>query len=442
MGALHYNSGDTAWVLASTALVLFMTPGLAFFYAGMVRRKNALGMLMQNYVVMGIVSIVWVWLTYSLAFGTDWGGHGIIGTFRFVGLAHMHQTVPGYTGAAAQTIPPLVFVIFQMMFAVITPALITGSSADRLKFGSFVAFIVLWSIVVYAPVAHWVFSPTGWLFKRGAEDFAGGTVVHINAAMAGAALALVLGKRKGWPKIPMRPHNVPFTVLGAGILWFGWFGFNAGSALAANELSAHAFVNTNTATAAALLAWIAVEKLKNGKSTTLGAASGAVAGLVAITPACGFVNLFGATVIGVVAGALCALAVSAKFKMRLDDSLDVIGVHFVGGVTGALLIGFFGTASIGGRNGVFYGGGWGLLGEQALAVIVVTVFSFSVSCLLALLVKAVMGLRVSEEDEMEGLDLSQHEESAYDFDLAMSGAYSALTASPPSAGASTVRSEP
>jgi Amt family ammonium transporter len=411
------NSGDTSWVLASTALVLFMTPGLALFYGGMVRRKNVLGMLMQNYVVMGIASVVWVWLSYSLAFGIDWGGHGIVGTLHFAGLAHIDsQAVPGYAGSIAQTIPPLVFVIFQMMFAVITVGLITGSSADRLKFGSFVVFAIAWSVLVYAPIAHWVFSPTGWLAKRGSEDFAGGTVVHINAAMAGAALALVAGRRKGWPKTPMEPHNVPLTVLGAGILWFGWFGFNAGSALAANNLSAHAFVNTNTASAAALLAWIAVEKLRNGKSTSLGAASGAVAGLVAITPACGFVNLLGATAIGVAAGALCALAVSVKFKLKLDDSLDVLAVHFVGGVLGALLIGLFGTAAIGGKNGLFYGGSGSLLGHQALAVVSVAAYSLVASALIALAIKHTMGLRVREEDEDAGLDVSQHGESAYHFE--------------------------
>jgi Amt family ammonium transporter len=394
-----------------------MTPGLALFYGGMVRRKNVLGMLMQNYVVMGIASVVWVWLSYSLAFGIDWGGHGIVGTLHFAGLAHIDsQAVPGYAGSIAQTIPPLVFVIFQMMFAVITVGLITGSSADRLKFGSFVVFAIAWSVLVYAPIAHWVFSPTGWLAKRGSEDFAGGTVVHINAAMAGAALALVAGRRNGWPKTPMEPHNVPLTVLGAGILWFGWFGFNAGSALAANNLSAHAFVNTNTASAAALLAWIAVEKLRNGKSTSLGAASGAVAGLVAITPACGFVNLLGATAIGVAAGALCALAVSVKFKLKLDDSLDVLAVHFVGGVLGALLIGLFGTAAIGGKNGLFYGGSGSLLGHQALAVVSVAAYSLVASALIALAIKHTMGLRVREEDEDAGLDVSQHGESAYHFE--------------------------
>src|SRR2546426_435086 len=414
----HVDAGDTAWVVTSTALVLFMTPGLAFFYGGMVRRKNVLGMLMQNYVVMGFGGVVWVWLSYSLAFGVDWGGHGIIGTFHFAGLLHIDtQPVPGYVGSLAQTIPPLVFVIFQMMFAVITVGLITGSSADRIKFMAFVVFAIAWSVLVSAPVAHWVFSPTGWLAKRGAEDFAGGTVVHINAAMGGAGLALVAGRRKGWPGTSMEPHNVPFTVLGAGILWFGWFGFNAGSALGANNLAAHAFLNTNTATAAALLAWIGVEKLRSGKSTPLGAASGAVAGLVAITPACGFVNLLGATVIGVAAGALCALAVSVKFKLNLDDSLDVLAVHFFGGVIGALLIGLFGTAVIGGKDGIFYGGGVALLGHQALAVVAVAVYSLVVSALIAMAIKKTIGLRVTAEEEELGLDLALHGERAYD-DLA------------------------
>ncbi len=435
----HVNSGDTAWVLASAALVLFMTPGLAFFYGGMVRRKNVLGMLMQNYVVMGIVGVIWAWLTYSLAFGVDWGGHGVIGTFHFAGLLHIDtESVPGYAGPLAQTIPPIVFVVFQMMFAVITVGLITGSSADRIKFGAFVVFAIAWSVLVYAPVAHWVFSPTGWLAKQGAEDFAGGAVVHVNAAMGGAGLALVAGRRRGWPRAAMEPHNIPFTVLGAGILWFGWFGFNAGSALGANNLAAHAFLNTNTATAAALLAWIGVEKLQGGKSTPLGAASGAVAGLVAITPACGFVNLLGATVIGLAAGGLCALAVAVKFRLNLDDSLDVLAVHFVGGALGALLIGFLGTAAIGGKNGLFYGGGASLLGHQFLAVLSVAVYSLVVSALIALAIKHTMGLRVSDQDEDLGLDLSQHGEKAYDLDTSLSVVGSALTGeSPPDGPTST-----
>jgi Amt family ammonium transporter len=439
------NSGDNAWILASSALVLFMTPGLAFFYAGMVRRKNVLGMIMQNWVVMGIVGVLWVLITYSLAFGPDWGGHGFIGTLHFAGLDHIdQQPVPGYSPAL--TISPIVFVVFQMMFAVITPALITGTTADRLKFGAYCTFIALWSVVVYAPVAHWVFSPGGWLFQRGAEDFAGGTVVHINAAMGGLGLLLVLKNRRGWPGTPMKPHNVPFTVLGAGILWFGWFGFNAGSALAADNLSAHAFLNTNTATAAALLGWIICEKVKNGKSTTLGGASGAVAGLVAITPSCGYVNLLGALVIGAVAGVVCCLACGLKFRFNRDDALDVLGVHFVGGVLGAVLIGFLGVDSFNSaaRNGLFYGGGVGLLGEQCLGVVCVAGYSLVVSYLLALVIDKTMGLRLSEEDEEIGMDLTQHEESAYDFDAVLSGVRSALTGgqpiSPfakPTAGAST-----
>ncbi|HET9692258.1 MAG TPA: ammonium transporter [Acidimicrobiales bacterium] len=424
------DQGDNAWILASSALVLFMTPGLAFFYAGMVRRKNVLGMIMQNWVVMGLVGVVWVLVTYSLAFGVDAGGIGFVGTFHFAGLLNIDsQPVPG----ESLTISPIVFVVFQMMFAVITPALITGTTADRLKFGAYCTFIVLWSIVVYAPVAHWVFSPTGWLFQRTAEDFAGGTVVHINAAMGGLGLLLVLKNRRGWPGSPMKPHNVPFTVLGAGILWFGWFGFNAGSALAANNLSAHAFLNTNTATAAALLGWIACEKVKNGKSTTLGGASGAVAGLVAITPSCGYVNLLGALVIGLVAGVACCLACGLKFRFNRDDALDVLGVHFVGGVLGAVLIGFFGTNSFNSaaRNGLFYGGGVGLLGEQCLGVICVAGYSLVVSYLLAKGIDMTMGLRVSEEEEEVGLDLTQHEETAYDFDSVLSGVRSALTGGEP-----------
>jgi len=433
------DTGNTAWVLASSALVLFMTPGLAFFYAGMVRAKNALGMLMQNYVVIGLVSVIWVLLTYSLAFGVDWGGHGFIGTLHFAGLANIDEAVPGYSGPLAQSIPPVAFVVFQMMFAIITPALITGSTADRLKFGGFVAVMALWAILVYAPVAHWVFSPNGWLFKLGAEDFAGGTVVHANAGIAGVALALVVGRRRGWPRQPMPPHSLPLTILGAGMLWFGWFGFNAGSALAANGLAAQAFVNTNTATAAALLAWIATEKIKGGKSTTLGAASGAVAGLVAITPACGYVNVVGALFIGIIAGALCALATSVKFRFKLDDSLDVAAVHLIGGVTGALLIGFFGTSTIGGADGLFYGGGIGLLGKQAAAVGAVIGFTFVVTFLIGKLVSATIGLRLDESAEYEGLDTSQHAETAYELGLVLARG---RVTSGPSGGAGTSGEEP
>lgn len=414
---MHYSSGDTAWVLASAALVLFMTPGLALFYGGMVRRKNVLAMLMQNFVTMAIVSVAWVWFSYSLAFGPDVGGVGLIGSLHFAALAHIGQPVPGL---AHETVPQVAFVVFQMMFAVITAALLTGSSADRLKFGAFVIFVLVWSVVVYAPIAHWVFSPEGWLARRGTEDFAGGTVVEITSGVSGAALALVAGRRRGWPTELMRPHNVPLSVLGAGILWFGWFGFNAGSALSAGGAGT-AFVNTNTATAAALLAWLAVEKVRNGKPTTLGAASGAVAGAVAITPACGFVNTVGATVIGLVAGALCAWAVSWKFKLGLDDSLDVLAVHGVGGFVGTLLVGLFGVAAASGTNGLFYGGGLGLLGHQALAVGVAIAWAFCATSAVAWLVKRVIGLRVSPDAELAGLDISLHEETAYDIEALSPG---------------------
>jgi len=409
------DTGNTAWLLASSALVLLMTPGLAFFYGGMVRAKNVLGMLMQNFFCMGIVSVIWVLFSYSIAFGGD---NAYFGGFHFAGLAHMDQQVPGYQGALAQSIPPLVFVAFQMMFAIITPALITGGTADRWKFGPFVLFITLWSILVYSPIAHWVFSPTGWLFKRGAEDFAGGTVVHANAGIAAIVVALVLGKRRGWPGAAFRPHNVPYVLLGAGLLWFGWFGFNAGSALGASNSAAFAFVNTNTATAAALLAWIGVEKLRDGKATTLGAASGAVAGLVAITPACGYVSPMGSIAIGLIAGGACALATSIKGKVRIDDALDVGAVHLIGGVLGALLIGWFGDSHTGGANGVFRGGGFSLLGKQAFAVLMTVGYSAIVTTILAVGINLVWKMRLNEEDEQEGMDSVLHGETAYDNSMA------------------------
>ena len=417
------DTGNTAWVLASAALVLLMTPGLAFFYGGMVRSKNVLGMLAQNFVAIGLVSVLWVVCVYSLAFGK---GLGFVGNLHQFGLQHMTEAVAGYHGSLAQTIPPLAFVAFQLMFAIITPALITGSIAERVKFGAWVLFCAIWIIVVYAPIAHWVFSPEGWLFRRGAEDFAGGTVVHANAGAAGLAVALVAGRRIGWPKHAMRPHNVPFVLLGAGLLWFGWFGFNAGSALGANQLAGYAFVNTNTATAAALLAWIAVERIRDGHPTTLGAASGAVAGLVAITPAAGFVSPLGAIAVGAVAGVVCCLATTVKFRLGLDDSLDVVAVHLLGGVTGALLIGFLGDKAIGGADGLFYGGGASLLGKQALAVVCAVGYSFVASFVLAKVIDMAIGLRVSGEDEVAGLDSAMHAETAYEF-----GALSAGIPSPP-----------
>ena len=413
LAAVKIDAGDTAWVLASAALVLFMTPGLAFFYGGMVRGKNVLGMLMQNVFCMGLVSVLWAFVAFSLAFGKDHGG--LIGGFDLVGLKGLFSgTVPGLQ---ALTIPALAFVAFQMMFAVITPALITGATADRMRFGGWVLFLALWSIIVYAPVAHWVFAPTGWLFKRGALDFAGGTVVHVNAGIAALAVVLVLGKREGWPKEAMPPHNLPFTLLGMGILWFGWFGFNAGSALAANRTAVQAFMNTHLAAAAAMLGWLLVERIKDGKATTLGAASGAVAGLVAITPCSGFVGGTSPIWIGFIAGVVCFLAIQLKFRFGYDDSLDVVGVHLVGGIMGSLLLGLFADINVNaaGHDGLFFGGGLHLLGEQFIAVFSVLAFTFVVSWILAKAIDATVGLRITRDEELEGLDLTQHAESAYSF---------------------------
>ncbi|MGE5764007.1 MAG: ammonium transporter [Mycobacterium leprae] len=422
MAAPPIDTGSTAWLLTSAALVLIMTPGVAFFYGGMVRSKNVLAMLMQNYATMAVVSVLWVLGVYSLAFGTDAFG-GLVGGLDQVGLAHMQQAVAGYTGDLAQSVPPLVFVAFQLMFAIITPALITGAIADRFKFGAYLAVIAAWIILVYGPIAHWVFSPQGWLFRLGALDFAGGTVVHINAGAAGLALALLVGRRLGWPGEPMKPHNLPLVLLGAALLWFGWFGFNAGSALGANQLAGYAFVNTNTAAAAALLGWLLVEKVRDGHPTTLGAASGAVAGLVAITPAAGFVSPLGAIVIGLLAGIVCACAVALKYRLRYDDSLDVVAVHLVGGVVGSLCVGLFATTAVNavGGNGLLYGGGLSLLGKQALAVGVVLAYSFVATLVIGKVVDVVLGLRVTRSAEAEGLDTAEHAETAYDLGVRVGG---------------------
>jgi Amt family ammonium transporter len=408
---MRMNTGDTAWVLASAALVLVMTPGLAFFYGGMVRSKNVLNMLMMNYITIGVVGVLWVLVGYTLAFGD---GGRFIGDFSHIGLK---DTIGQLTGAEGHQIPVLAFVMFQAMFAIITPALFTGSIADRIKFAPFVVIVGAWSILVYSPIAHWVWSANGWLFSLGAEDFAGGTVVHANAGAAGLALCIVLGRRKGWRKDPMRPHNLPFVLLGAALLWFGWFGFNAGSALAANDTAAVAFTTTNTATAAAMIGWLICEKFRDGHPTTLGAASGAIAGLVAITPACGFVTPVGSIILGLVAGVVCCLATGLKFKFGFDDALDVVGVHLVGGVLGALLIGFLGAAATGiGADGLFYGGGLTQMGKQLAAVGAAVGYSFVVTYLIAKVVGMLFGgLRVSEDVEMEGLDVNLHAESAYDF---------------------------
>ena len=413
---MKINVGDTVWVMACAALVMFMTPGLALFYGGMVRSKNVLGMLMQNFFCLGLVSVLWAVGVYSLAF------HG---TGKWIGnldLAWLHDAAKvGPTGFHL-SIPPYAFLAFQLMFAVITPALITGAIADRMRWSAWVWFLGIWVVVVYAPIAHWVFSPAGWLFRRGALDFAGGTVVHINAGIAALAAVLVLGKRRGWPEHAMPPHNLPLTLIGAGILWFGWFGFNAGSALAGNDIAATALVNTHMAAAAAMLSWLAVERLRTGHATTLGAASGLVAGLVAITPCAGFVGGMSPVYIGLIAGAACAFAISLKFKFRFDDSLDVVGVHLVGGIVGSLLLGFFATHSVNPavvHQGLFVNGGSAeLLGDQLVAVGATLVWSFVVTLLILFVLQRVLpgGLRVSEEDEATGLDLSQHSETGYALD--------------------------
>ena len=412
--AADIDTGATAWVLVSSALVAFMTPGLAFFYGGMVRSKNVLGMLMQNVFSMGLISVLWAAIGFSLAFGGD---NAYIGNFDFLFLKDLGSIaeLPGYTGDFGLVVPIMVFFAFQMMFAVITPALITGATADRLKFSAYAVLIGVWGVVVYPTVAHWVFSPNGWLFKRGALDFAGGAVIHVNAGVAALAVILVLGNRKGWPREAMPPHNLPFTVLGTGILWFGWFGFNAGSALGANGLAAQALVNTHLAAAAAMCGWLIVEKLRAGHATTLGAASGAVAGLVAITPCAGFVGGFAPVIIGFIAGVMCYLALTLKTKFGFDDSLDVIAVHLVGGILGAILLGFFADTKVNslGFNGVFFGGGAELLIDQLVALGATIVFSFVVTWIIAKAIDATIGLRVSNENELVGLDQSQHAESAY-----------------------------
>lgn len=421
------NSGDTAWVLAATAMVLLMTPGLAFFYGGMVRAKGVLNMMMMSFVTIGIVSVLWTIFGYGLAFGDS--GNGFYGSF---GLSHLTEAVNAMpNNGGVYPIPELAFSAFQLMFAVITPALISGAIADRTKLVSWGIFVTAWVTIVYFPVAHWVFdfgtkqkdgtiTGAGWLAARGVLDFAGGTAVHINAGAAALALAFVLGKRAGFGRTPMKPHNVPLVLIGTGLLWFGWFGFNAGSALGANGLAALALVNTQVATAAALLGWLIVEKLRGGHPTALGAASGAVAGLVAITPACAFVAPWGAVVIGLLAGAVCAIAVGLKFKLGFDDSLDVVGVHLVGGILGCLAIGFLGTTAVNsaGANGLLYGGGFTLLGKQALAVVSVFAYSFVVAYILGTIIKYTIGFRITEEAEISGIDLAEHQETAYEFGLA------------------------
>jgi len=404
------DKGDTAWILTSAALVLLMTaPGLALFYGGMVRQKNALATLMQSFIIMAVISIQWVLWGYSLAFGPDRGG--LIGGLEYVGLRGVGiEPFDTY----AKTIPHQAFATFQMMFAIITPALITGAFAERKKFSAFLLFTVLWATFVYDPLAHWVWGDGGWLKKLGALDFAGGTVVHISSGVSALVCAIVLGKRRGYGHQPMQPHNLPMTVMGAGLLWFGWFGFNAGSALEANGLAASAFLATNTGAAAAALGWMFTEWMTRGKPTVLGAASGAVAGLVAITPAAGFVGPVSSIVIGAAAGGLCYSACNFKSRLGYDDSLDVVGVHGVGGTWGALATGLFASKAVNeaGGDGLFFGNP-GQLWTQIIAVAATVAMAVVLTYVILKVVDALVGLRVSDEDEIAGLDLSQHSETAY-----------------------------
>jgi Amt family ammonium transporter len=409
------DTGDTAWMLMSTALVLFMTPGLAFFYGGMVRSKNVLGMLMQNIFAMGILAIIWVAIAFSLAFGNA-GDGGWLGNLDFALLKDVGVGAAPGDFLGALTIPFVLFCAYQMTFAIITPALITGATADRLKFSAYAVFISVWLVVVYGPVAHWVFAG-GWLAHLGALDFAGGAVVHINAGAAALALIIVLGKRKGYPEVSMPPHNLPLTILGTGILWFGWAGFNAGSALAANGVAAQALMNTLLAPAAAMLGWLVVERAKGGHATTLGAASGAVAGMVAITPCAGFVGGMAPVYIGFATGAICYLALGLKRRFGFDDSLDVIAVHLVGGLFGSVVLGLFAdpkvNAVVTNPGLLISGGGTDLLLDQMVAAGATLLYSFVVSLVLAKLLDVTIGLRVPEEAEEAGLDLALHAETAY-----------------------------
>jgi Amt family ammonium transporter len=403
------NNGDTAWLLVSAALVMLMTPGLAMFYGGMVRRKNILGTIMQSFILIAVISIEWMLVGYSFAFGPDLGG--IIGDLSWFGLSGV-GALP-FKGYAA-TVPHQAFMIYQMMFAVITPALISGAFAERFKFSAYLVFTLLWALIVYNPVAHWMWGIGGWLRNLGALDFAGGTVVHLTAGVSALAAVFVIGKRKGYGHDNLAPHDLPMTVLGAAILWFGWFGFNAGSALAADGLSSSAFVATHMSAAGATVSWMLTEWYHRGKPTVLGAASGCIAGLGTITPASGFVTPPAALAIGLVAGVVCYVAVMLKVTFRYDDSLDVVGVHGVGGILGTLATGLFATVAVnsGGSNGLFYGNPR-QLAVQALAVGVILVYSFVATYGILKLLEKTMGLRVTDEEEVMGLDLSQHGEAGY-----------------------------
>ncbi|MEU9361983.1 ammonium transporter [Streptomyces sp. NPDC048301] len=403
------DTGDTAWLLAATALVLLMTPGLALFYGGMVRTKSVLNMLMMSFVSIALVTVVWLVAGYSLAFGEDTFA-GLVGSLEHVGMVGIGPA--DLTGS----VPTLLFSTFQLTFAILTAALVSGAIADRMKFAAWLAFVPVWTLLVYVPVAHWVWGPGGWIVDSlGALDFAGGLVVEITCGASGLALAMVVGPRIGFKKDAMRPHNLPMVVLGAGLLWFGWLGFNGGSALGANGLAAASVLNTLVAGCTGLLGWLFVEQRRDGHPTTFGAASGAVAGLVAITPACGTVGVAGAAAVGLVAGVVCSYAVAWKFRFDYDDSLDVVGVHFAGGVVGTLLVGLFATTAMtGDTEGLLYGGGAGQLARQAVAVVTVAAYTFLMTYAIGKGLDRLMGLRASEDEELTGLDQTVHAESAYD----------------------------
>jgi ammonium transporter, Amt family len=426
MPLLEIDTGTTAWILTSAALVLLMTPGLALFYGGMVRAKSVLNMMMMSFGALALVAVLWVLYGYSFAFGDD-VGFGLIGNpGQYLGLNGLMDTLNTVTVAAdpeqVGEYPAMAFVAFQSVFAIITVALISGAIADRARFGTWMIFTGIWASIVYFPVAHWVFDFSagehvgGWIANNlKAIDFAGGTAVHINAGAAGLALAIILGRRLGWKKEPMRPHNLTLVMIGAGLLWFGWFGFNAGSAVTANAAASTVWVNTLVATAAAVLGWLITERLRDGHPTSLGAASGVVAGLVAITPACSSVSPIGAIIVGAIAGVLCALAIGLKYKLNYDDSLDVVGVHLVGGLWGTISIGFLATeAAPAGVNGLFYGGGVDQLWRQVVGALAVLLFSFVLTILIALLLEKTIGFRVSQDSEREGVDNTEHAETGYD----------------------------
>jgi Amt family ammonium transporter len=404
---MEIDPAATAWLLAATALVLLMAPGLAIFYGGMVRSTGVLNMIMMCFISVPVVTLAWMLAGYTLAFGQDAGG-GLIGNLDHIGLIGIDPTT------VRSNVPEILFLMFQVGFAIVTAALISGAIADRARFSRWMVFAAVWTVAVYAPVAHWVWGPDGWLAKLGTVDYAGGLVVEIVSGASALALALVLGPRIGFGSEVMRPHNLPLVLLGAGLLWFGWFGFNSGSALTADGKAAVVLFNTLLAGCLGMLGWIGVERIRDGRPTTFGAASGVIAGLVAITPSCGFVTPMGALVVGLAAGVVCSYAVGWKFKAGYDDSLDVVGVHFVGGVVGTFLIGLLAAEVVsGGPEGLFFGGGLTLLGKQTLAIPVVGIFAFVVSFVIAKVIDSTMGFRIRREDEISGIDFAQHAETAY-----------------------------